>query len=243
MKKLFITFCVLSLISWSSFTYCQTKTESSEITSTVPELSDFHEIIYPMWHNAYPAKDYQTLKGFVLGIKTAMESINKAKLPGILRDKEAQWKNQLTELNNSAQNYYKAAQGDDNNTLLSAAESLHSAYEKMGRVIRPAIKEIDDFHQTLYVIYHKLYPDGKYSEIAGMTGMLVTKAEAIVNYPHDKLKNRLGNNLEKFDASAKKLYNETLSLKEVLKGDDPKKKNDAVESLHRAYQDLDTLFN
>jgi hypothetical protein len=242
MKKFFFAFCLALFLFNLSVSIAQTRVDPAEITSSVSELTDFHDIIYPMWHDAYPAKDYTALKGFVPKIKSSMEAINKAKLPGILREKEKAWKSQLDELNTSARNYYAAANGNDNTVLLAAAEKLHSSYEKMVRVIRPALKEIDDFHQNLYVIYHKLFPESKYNEIAQLTGTLTTKAQAIVNYPHDKLKPRLGDNIEKFDAMAKKLYSETLSLGEALKGNDQNRKKEAVESMHKAYEDLNSLF-
>lgn len=242
MKKLFISFLLFSAIIYSNVSFAQTKVDPAEISSSVKELTDFHDIIYPIWHEAYPAKDYTALKGFIPKIKTYMESLNNAKLPGILRDKESAWKNQLDELNKIAQDYYSAAANNDNNGLLTAAEKLHSGYEKMVRVIRPALKEVDDFHQTLYIVYHKLLPDSKYDEIAGLSGTLITKAEAIMNYPSDKLKARLGDNTDKFAASAKKLYTSTMSLKETLKGKDPKKKKEAVEKMHSAYEELDSLF-
>jgi hypothetical protein len=242
MKKISPSICFLVVLFYSSVLTAQTKVDPAEISSTVKELTDFHEIIFPMWHEAYPAKDYNALKALVPKIKSYMESINNAKLPGILRDKETQWKNQLNDLNNSARNYYTAADNNDNSALLTAAESLHSNYEKMVRVIRPALKEIDDFHQTLYIIYHKLYPDGKYNEIAQLGGTLVAKAKAILDYPHDNLKSRLGDNLEQYDTLAKKLYDATVSLGEVLKGNDQNKKKEAIESMHQAYEDLDSLF-
>jgi hypothetical protein len=242
MKKLNLFAGILLVFFYSSFSFAQTKIDPAEISSSVPELTKFHEVIFPIWHNAYPAKDYEALKGFIPQIKASMESINNAKLPGILREKETEWKAGLNELNASAQKYFTSAQNNDNDALLAAAESLHANYEKMMRVIRPAIKEVDDYHQTLYVIYHKLYPDKKYDEIAALSGTLVTKAEAIMNYPQDKLKQRLGDNTDKFNASAKELYNTTVSLKDALKGNDMKKKSDAVEAMHSAYQDLDALF-
>jgi len=243
MKKFFVLSFFVLVLFYSPVSFAQTEINPAEITSSVPELNDFHEIIYPMWHEAYPAKDYNALKGFVPQIKASVESINRAKLPGILRDKEAEWKSRLDELNISAQNYYNAANSNDNDALLIAAEKLHSSYEKMYRVIRPEIKEIDDYHQTLYIIYHKLYPDEKFDEMAGLINDLVKKAEAIMNYPKDRLKQMLGDNIGKFDVSAKKLYDATLTLKEALNGDDPKKKNEAVESLHTAYMDLDAVFH
>lgn len=242
MKKLLISISFFLALSFCFVSIGQTKVDPAEISSAVKELTDFHDIIYPMWHDAYPAKDYNALKGFVPKIKSCMESINKAKLPGILREKETAWKGQLNELNNSAKNYYSAAGGIDNNALLTAAEKLHASYEKMVSVLRPDLKEIDDFHQTLYIIYHKLLPDSKFDEIAGLTGTLITKAEAIVNYQQDKLKTRLGDKLVIYNVSAKKLYDSVTYLKEVLKGNDPKEKKEAVESMHKAYEDLDSVF-
>ena len=242
MKKLSAFLLLLNVSFLTSVSFSQTKTDPSEINSSVPELTAFHEVIYPIWHDAYPAKDFTALKGFVPKIKSSMESINKVKLTGILRDKETDWKKQLIELNSAAQKYYNAAGSNDNNSLLAAAESLHSNYEKMARAISPATKEIDEFHQTLYVIYHKLLPDQKFSEISALTGTLITKAEAIKNYSREALTKRLGNNVDKYDTSAKKLYDAAISLREVLKGDDVKKKKESVELLHSAYQSLDSLF-
>lgn len=242
MKKLVAFTCFQILLSYSFASLAQTNVDPAEISSTVQELYDFHEVIYPMWHDAYPSKDYSALKGFVPAIKSNVESINNAKLPGILREKEPAWKKQLVELNKSAQDYYAAASGNDNTALLTAAENLHTSYERMARVLRPALKEIDDFHQTLYVIYHKLLPDSKFDEIAGLTDALGAKAEAIANYPQDNLKKRLGEKLGAFGVSSAKLRNSVSALKEVLKGNDPEKKKEAVENMHKAYQELDSLF-
>jgi hypothetical protein len=242
MKKLFSLLCVLSVLFCSFPAFAQTNVDPTEISSTVKELTDFHDIIYPMWHKAYPAKDYNALKELVPKIKSYMEKINDAKLPGILRDKQSIWKSQLSEFNTSAQNYYAAANGSDNSALLSAAEKLHAGYEKMVRVIRPALKEIDDFHKDLYIVYHKLLPDSKFDEISGMTGTLITKAEVIKNYPHEKLTARLGNNVEKYDAAALKLYNSVKSLEKVLKETDKTKKKEAVETMHSAYEEIESLF-
>lgn len=82
---------------YTAQTFSQVKIDSTEITSSVPELTEFHRIIYPMWHRAYPAKDIDALKGFVTEIKISMDKINHAMLPGILKDKEVKWKNQMRE--------------------------------------------------------------------------------------------------------------------------------------------------
>jgi hypothetical protein len=242
MKNILTSVCLLLALFSSSVLTAQTQVDPAEIASTVPELTSFHEIIFPMWHNAYPAQDYDALKALVPKIKSSMASINKAELPGILREKETVWKTRLDELNNSARNYYTAAEKNDDKALLAAAEELHAGYEKMVRAIRPALKEIDDFHQTLYVIYHKLYPEGKYDEISRLEATLVAKARAIADYPQDNLKSRLGDNAGKYDALSRALYDSTISLGEALKGTDQKKKEEAVVSMHNAYEELNSLF-
>lgn len=242
MKKLLVSILLLTVFFYSEVAFAQTSIDSAEITWTVKELMDFHEIIYPMWHDAYPSKDYEALKGFVPQIKSNMEALNNAKLPGILRDKETVWQIRLKEFNTAAEEYYSVANTNDEQALLEAAEKLHTGFERMVRVVRPAFKEVDEFHQTLYIIYHKLLPDSKYDEIAGLADVMIAKAEAIVNYPQDRLKKRLGDKIEKYNASVKELYNSALTLKEVLQGNNPDKKKEAIESVHTAYVQLDSLF-
>jgi hypothetical protein len=195
-----------------------------------------------MWHTAYPAKDINALTGFVPQIIISVDKINQAILPGILKDKDVKWRNQLNELNTAAENYYKASEDKNDVALLAAAEALHHNNEMMIRVIRPVLKEIDEYHQTLYIIYHKLYPDKKYEEIAGFLDDLILKANAIAQYPSDNLKRRLGDNTAKFDLASKELYNATLSVKEALKSSDLNKKDAAVENMHTIYQLLEAIF-
>jgi hypothetical protein len=242
MKKLMVLCCLIALLFAFRLSYSQVKIDSAEITASVPELNDFHEVIYPIWHTAYPAKDVAALKGFVPQIKASMEAINKAALPGILKDKEADWNKQLHELNLAAEKYCSAAEGNEDEALLVAAEKLHYNFEMMIRVIRPAIQELYAYHQLLYIIFHKLYPEKKYDEIAMLMDRLIEKADAIVKYPQDKLKRRLGDDLARFDSAAKELYKATISLKEALNGDDAKKNDEAVGYVHKMYQDLESVF-
>jgi len=64
MKK-FAAGLFLIFLTIATQIFAQVNIDSTEITSNVPELTDFHRIIYPMWHTAYPAKDIHALIGFV----------------------------------------------------------------------------------------------------------------------------------------------------------------------------------
>ncbi len=72
MKKIYVLlFIALSLITIN--VNAQNTIDSTEITSSVPELYQFHDVIYVIWHEAYPAKDIAALKGMVEKIQTYME--------------------------------------------------------------------------------------------------------------------------------------------------------------------------
>lgn len=243
MKKLLLFSCMLVFaLCTNNYAFSQTKEEAAEISASVPELSGFHTIIYPLWHKAYPAKDIAALKALIPQIKENMIKMNNAKLPGILREKEGQWKSELVKFNAIADSYYKAASDNNDEALLVAAEKFHSAYEAMNRVVKPFVKEMDLYHQTLYVIYHKMLPEKKYGEIADVMDKLISQADAITKYPEDKLTKRLKDKTPKYYAISKDLYESTVALKETLKGNDAKKKDAAVESTHKTYQKLESVF-
>lgn len=241
MKKLFLAFLFVSLTFLGRNVYSQI--DSAEITWTVPELIKFHDVIYLIWHEAYPNKDIVALKGFVPEIKTSMENINNAKLPGIVREKEAKWKEGLVEFNSAAENYYKVAEGTDEQAVLDAAEKLHAKFEMMVRVLRPVLKEIDEYHKILYVIFHKYFPDKKYGDISNVMDELIQKADAITKADEEKLKKRLKDKFSNYQPAANELYENTVALKEVLKSNDVEKINQAVEKMHSSYQKLESVFD
>lgn len=240
MKKLFFVFALALFLFSGKISFGQI--DSSEITWTVPELIKFHDVIYLIWHEAYPSKDTKALKEFVPEIKSSMEKINNAKLPGIAREKENKWKEGLVKFNESAEKYYKAAEGTDEQALLNAAEDLHSSFEMMIRIIKPVAKEIDEYHKVLYVIYHKYFPDKKYNEILNVMDDLIAKADAVTKVAEDKLQKRLKEKFASYAPAAKELYDNTVALKDVLKTNDSSKIDQAVEKMHSSYQSLESLF-
>jgi len=211
-----------------------------ETESTVPELIDFHNVIYPIWHDAFPAKDYAALRGFLPAIETGAAKINAAVLPGILREKKPAWESGLAELNQAVAAYKKAAAGYDDQPLLAAAESLHSGYEMLIRAIRPVAREVDVYHKVLYVVYHKYLPERKYSEICGVAADMVAYAEAITKATLSK---RLAARTEAFQAAAARLLAETRLLEAAGKTCREKEIPYVVEKVHSAYMALEKVFD
>ncbi len=211
-----------------------------ETESTVPELVEFHDVIYPIWHTAFPAKDYAALRGFLPEIEAGVAKINAAALPGILREKKPAWESGLAELNQAVDAYKKAAAGSDDQALLDAAELLHKRYEMLIRAIRPVAREVDAYHRALYVVYHKYLPEKKIAEICAVAADMVAKAEAIVKA---ELSPRLAAKTEAFKAAAAKLLAETQALEAAGKSCLEKDIPALVERVHSAYQALEKVFD
>ncbi len=151
----------------------------SETDNSVPELVAFHEVIYPLWHEAYPAKDTDALKGLVPRINELAAKIYKAQLPGILREKKAAWKTGVSGLRKSVKTYNAAAKGADAGTLLAAAEDLHRRYEMLVRTIRPVLPEMEAFHKVLYVVYHKNLPAAQWEAVRQKASELSAGARSV----------------------------------------------------------------
>jgi len=211
-----------------------------ETESTVPELTAFHEIIYPIWHTAYPEKDYAALRSYVPEVKRLADNIYSARLPGILHEKQAKWDQALAELRKSVDAYLAAVAGTDDASLLEAAEALHARYEMMVRTIRPALLEVDDFHKTLYVVYHKYLPGKDYAKITEASGDMLTKAEAITKATLPK---RLESKAQAFSTAAQELLEATKALAETSKSGQGEAIAAAVELVHTRYQALEKTFD
>jgi hypothetical protein len=211
-----------------------------EISGNVPELDEFHNVIYEIWHNAYPNKDIASLKSYVNDVNGYAQKLYEATLPGILRDKETKWKAGLDELKKAVDDYNSAAAGSSDEQMLNAAEALHAKFEMMVRIIRPVLKEVDEFHKVLYVIYHKYLPGKDYDAIKSVCDELKGKAEAIVNAkPNKKVESRL----EQFNTAAAELLTATSELCETCKGSDNTAIEKAVENMHTKYQKLEAVFD
>ena len=211
-----------------------------EISGDVPELMDFHNVIYEIWHNAYPNKDITALKSYVNDVNSYAEKIYDAKLPGILRDKETKWQAGLVELKKAVEDYNNAAAGSNDEQMLNAAENLHEKFEMMVRIIKPVLKEVDDFHKVLYVIYHKYLPEKNYDAIKSVSEDLKSKAEAIVNTKPNK---KVESKLEQFKTASADLLAAVNQLVEICKGNDNTQIENGVEEMHTKYQKLEAVFD
>lgn len=215
-------------------------TVDAETEARVPALTAFHEVVYPLWHEAWPKKDVDALVALVPKVDAGVEAISKAELPGILRDKKATWDAAVSRLKAIAGDYRSAAEKKDGPALLSAAESLHSQFERMVRIVRPVLKEIEAFHATLYVLIHRQLDPYAPEAVAQSVRTLKEKTGPLLAA---SLPERLKAKEPAFVAARGQLAAAVDAAVASLEGKDEKAIRSAVDALHTRYQELEKVFD
>lgn len=215
-------------------------TVDPETEARVPALSAFHEVVYPLWHDAWPKKDVDALVALAPKVEAGVAGIAKAELPGILRDKKGAWDSAVARLKAIAADYAAASAKKDGPTLLAAAESLHAQFETMVRIVRPVLKELEAFHGTLYVLYHRQLDPFAYDAVAQSVRTL---DEKMVPLAAAALPERLKARQEAFLGARGALSAAVDAAVGTLPGKDEKEIRAAVELLHTRYQELEKVFD
>jgi hypothetical protein len=240
MKNLLIVLFISIIFSFNS-TFSQKEDHANEINSSVPELFEFHKVVYPLWHTAYPNKDYTLFKQLLTEVNSGVERIYSAKLPGILRDKESEWNDGLAQLRKSVNDYNKYCEENNEAGMLTSAEELHSNFEMLVRIVKPVTKEVDEFHKVLYMIYHHYGPNNNTQALNKAIDDLMIRADELKNCVLPKWATDIK---EDFTKAAAELYNSTKELNELKNSKaDVKKIEGGIETVHTNYQKLEALFD
>ncbi|MFC2156272.1 hypothetical protein ACFLT9_00405 [Acidobacteriota bacterium] len=211
-----------------------------ELKAAVPSLSDLHEVIYPLWHTAYPEKNYEMIKELMPQVDELTAKMDEASLPGILRDKQAAWDEGKTSLKDSLKALHEAADTGDEEGMLKQTEAFHSAYERLVRTIRPLVAELDAFHQELYKVFHYHAPEYNLEKLReGAAAM----AEKVVPLKGVELPSRLADRQEGFNSAVLNLEAAVNELVELVQGEDKEAILKAVDKVHTAYQGAEQIFN
>lgn len=242
MAKQLAAFLVILIVAVGSTIALAQDTKDAheaELKAQVPALKKFHTHIYQLWHNAWPKKDTAMMAALAPAIEKGVEEVAAAELPGILREKKAAWKEGLAQLQEIAAHYKGAMAGTELQPKLDAAEKLHMQYEKMVRIIRPAMKEVDAFHQVLYMIYHYYMPERQMDKLAAAVTELSLKMDTL---DAATLPERLMKKDATFKVARAKLSASVAYLKGLVTSRDEKKIHDAVRRMHGDYEALEKVF-
>jgi hypothetical protein len=213
--------------------------DADETTAQVPALANFHEVIFQIWHTGWPEKNIAMLCHVLPDVQRHCDSLRQAHLPGILRDKQKTWDENVERLSVIVNEYASATSPVDSQKLLNAAEKLHAQYEKLVRLTRPVLRELDEFHQVLYMLYHHYLPDNDQEKIVSSVRAL---KEKMVLLERAKLADRLKSRETSFSEARKNLARSVAALDSVTATADPSKFASEVEAMHGDYQLLEKVF-
>ena len=211
-----------------------------EMSSDVPQLTDFHEVIYQIWHDAWPQKNIGMLKGLIPEIDSGYVKLSKAKLSPLLHEKQDKWNEGISGMGEIIAQYKSAAAQGDDEALLKAAEKLHGQFEVLVRTIRPVLKELESFHQELYMLYHYYILEYNFDTVAASAEKLATRMEAL---NQAELPKKHKNRQEQFNKSRLELSTAVDKLNQAIKAKaDKETVLAAVEVVHSDYQKLTAVF-
>ena len=210
-----------------------------EITPRVAELEAVHEIMQPVWHEAFPARDYAAIREAVPEFEARLTALEAAQLPGILQDKQLRWNEQKQNLLTAFKELKDAAEAEDEDRMLAYTEAFHMHYEGMVRIIRPVVPELEVFHQHLYGLYHYYGPGYDLEKIQGAADAM---AEAIPPLKAAQLPARVAEHREQFELAVANLGEKVAALQATL--EDPRRAEveAAVEAVHAAYEGVERIF-
>ena len=223
---------LILIASLSIFAQEERKASKPEI----PELREMHHFIHPMWHDAYPAKDTEQLKELYPKLQGQYEKLKNASFPEQWEDKKLHWNEGVTQMGQTLKNYQQAMDTNDAEALLLAARTLHDDFEGWRMLINPPIPELDDFHKTLYYVYHDYLPEKNWEMLKSSIPEFEKKVQAL---QEAKLPKWMENNKQKFTSSLHQLQEAVDELASLKDSDDEQALTTAVENIHTAYVNLE----
>lgn len=233
-------FAILLFSLFCGVAGAQTPQQAADMKAEVPALTEFHTVIYQLWHDAWPKKDTGLMKQLLPKVEAGVHDIAAALLPGILRERKAAWDAEVAALQSIAGDYRTAAAKDQTQPLVDAVEKLHMQYEKLVRVLRPSLKEMGDFHTVLYPLYHYYMPGDSVEKIQQSAKALKEKMAALKNAA---LPTRLQNQGMEFKVLKLDLSEAVDELASAAPRGDLKELRTAIEKVHERYQKLDEFLS
>jgi hypothetical protein len=213
---------------------------TSELTADVPELDAVHDIMRPLWHDAYPARDFAAIQEMVPQFEPLLAELDAVELPGIMREKQTGWDEGKQRLMGSFEGLKKAANTGNEAEMLAYAEAFHGNYEGLVRIIRPVVPELEAFHQHLYGLYHYYGPGYDLERIRQAAQEM---AAAIPPLQGAQIPDRLSDHQAHFEMVVEALGESVGALMASLQ--DPRKAEveAAIEAVHDAYGEVEAIFD
>ncbi len=214
--------------------------QDPELRAEVPALTAMHEVIYPLWHTAWAEKNTAMMKDLLPQVREHVEAVEKADLPGILRDKKPEWTKGVKDLRSDLKAYEKAAAADDAPALADAVEALHGHFEDLMRLVHPVMDELDAYHVELYKIVHRYLPEKQLQPLQEAAAAMAVRCDALNEAPVPKW---FADRADTLKVETHVLCTKTRALGVAAPGGDWTVIENLVDQVHAQYQKVERLFD
>jgi hypothetical protein len=211
----------------------------AEVTAEVPELDAVHEFMQPLWHDAFPARDYDAIAAAIPDLERTVSALSEAELPGILQDKQTQWDAQKQLLLETFDGLKSAVTTGNQEQMLAYTEAFHMNYEGMVRIVRPVLPELEAFHRHLYGVYHYYGPGYDLEKIRASAEEMTA---AIPPLQAAQLPERLAEHQAHFETAVTQLGEAVGALMATLEDPSRADVEAAIERVHAAYEEVESIF-
>jgi len=225
-----------------------TKTEDS--TSSAPDTSDllkratedFHQILAPLWHQAFPEKDFKTIREKAPLLQEKLLTLLKVKLPSYMEEDEEKLISYLSKRQEMA--FYVsqvnlAAADTVDSSLATAFEQMHWAYEEMANILTVQIAELDSFHETLYFLWHRALPARDYEAIRKTAPVLKAEVDSLMKV---SLPRGCSEMKDEFDRRKSALKDAVYQLAEACEKGSDEKIDYSSKVVHKRFEELNSLL-
>ncbi|NIM96936.1 MAG: hypothetical protein GTO24_02270 [candidate division Zixibacteria bacterium] len=229
----------------------ETSAQANETVSSAPDttnllrmaMDDFHNVMAPLWHEAFPKEDFKAIRGKAPLLKEKLMTLLKVKLPSDLEDDQEKLESffaKRQELAFSVSQLAQAATDTVDSTLALALEQMHWAYEELEKVFAVPIEELDKFHETLYFLWHKALPTKDYDAIRKTAPVLKAEVDSLMKAP---LPYGCAKKKDEFEKRKTALKDAVYQLAEVSeKETDGKKIEEALDAMHQKFMELNIFL-
>lgn len=205
-------------------------------------MDDFHAVLQPLWHESYPGEDFKTIREKAPLLQEKIMTLIRVPAPADLSPNEEKLHTFLSkrqELAFYVMEFNRAAKDGPDSTLASAFETMHWGYEELEKFFAVQIEELDQFHETLYFLWHRALPARNYQEIKKTAPIIKAEMDSLMKVPVPTGCNIKGEEFEKRKAALKEAVYGFAQVCEKGTEDDI---DAALKALHDRYAELNSLL-
>jgi hypothetical protein len=205
-------------------------------------MDDFHAVLQPLWHESYPDEDFKTIREKAPLLQQKILALIRIPAPADLSGNEEKLHTFLSkrqELAFFVMELNRAAKDGPDSTLASAFESMHWGYEELEKFFAVQIEELDQFHETLYFLWHRALPARDYETIRKTAPIIKAEMDSLMKVPVPAGCNIKGEEFEERKAALKDAVYGFAQVCEKGTEDDI---DAALKALHDRYAELNSLL-